>query len=105
MSSDIAHIGAVVDRGLILLIMDGVTLIVLLIIMAMSNALLTGVTIATMIVLAVLVKSVAPVIRRQRKNIQEKQSSVAGRATEYFRLFRWSKPTLAKAPPAAALTT
>jgi ABC-type multidrug transport system fused ATPase/permease subunit len=83
-SSDIAHIGAVVDRGIILLIMDGVTLVVLLIIMALSNALLTGVTIATMITLGILVKNMAPVIRRQRKSIQEKQSAVAGRATEYF---------------------
>lgn len=83
-SSDITYAGVVVDKGLIQLSMDGVSMLTLLVVMATNHL---GLTLLTFIMLAcngLVVRHFSPVIRRGRKEIQEKQSSVTGRAAEYF---------------------
>jgi len=83
-SSDITHAGVVVDKGLIQLSMDGVSLLTLAVVMFLINPLLAGLSLVLLGCNGLVVLRFSPEIRRGRKEIQEGQSSVTGRAAEYF---------------------
>jgi ABC-type multidrug transport system fused ATPase/permease subunit len=83
-SSDISYAGIVVDKGLIQLSMDGVMLLTLAVIMVRINVPLTLITFALLGGNALTVRKFGPLIRVSLKAIQEQQSSVTGRAAEYF---------------------
>ena len=83
-SSDITHAGVVVDKGLIQLSMDGVSLTTLFVVMFFYHVPLTLLTFFLLACNGLVVKGFSPRIRSGRKAIQEKQSSVTGRAAEYF---------------------
>jgi ABC-type multidrug transport system fused ATPase/permease subunit len=83
-SSDITYAGVVVDKGLIQLSMDGVSMLTLLVVMSMNHLGLTFLTFGMLACNGLVVRHFSPVIRSGRKEIQEQQSSVTGRAAEYF---------------------
>lgn len=83
-SSDITHAGVVVDKGLIQLSMDGVSLTTLSVVMFLINPLLAILSLLLLGCNGLIVLRFSPEIRRGRKEIQEGQSSVTGRAAEYF---------------------
>ncbi|MCC5850997.1 MAG: ABC transporter ATP-binding protein [Verrucomicrobia bacterium] len=83
-SSDITHAGVVVDKGLIQLSMDGVSLITLFVVMMMNNVWLALLAFSLLGCNGLVVRKFGPKIRSGRKEIQERQSSVTGRAAEYF---------------------
>lgn len=83
-SSDITHAGVVVDKGLIQLSMDGFSLLTLGGVMLSINPWLACLCFLFLSGNAMVVRRYSPVIRSGRKNIQESQSSITGRAAEYF---------------------
>lgn len=83
-SSDITYAGVVVDKGLIQLSMDGVSMATILAVMAWSNAWLTLLAFSLLFCNGLLVRHFSPQIRSGRKELQEMQSTVTGRAAEYF---------------------
>jgi len=83
-SSDINYAGLVVNQGLIQFSMDGVSLLTLSAVMFWIQPLLAGVSLLMLSFNALAVLFYGPKIRRGRKAIQEGQSSVTGRAAEYF---------------------
>ncbi len=83
-SSDITYAGVVVDKGLIQLSMDGVSLTTLAVVMFFINPVLATISLALLGCNGLVVRRFSPEIRRGRKRIQEGQSSVTGRAAEYF---------------------
>lgn len=83
-SSDITYAGVVVDKGLIQLSMDGVSLLTLGGVMLYINPWLALICFVFLSGNALVVRRYSPEIRSGRKEIQESQSSVTGRAAEYF---------------------
>lgn len=83
-SSDITYAGVVVDKGVIQLSMDGVSMLTLLVVMGVNDLGLTVLTFGLLACNGLVVWHFSPEIRKGRKAIQEKQSSVTGRAAEYF---------------------
>jgi subfamily B ATP-binding cassette protein MsbA len=83
-SSDIAHAGVVVDKGLIQLTMDGTAFILMAVIMVWMNPALAIVTIVLLSANGAVLWRYAPSIRRTRRTIQESQSWITGRAAEIF---------------------
>lgn len=83
-SSDITYAGVVVDKGLIQLSLDGLSLLTLGTIMVVINPWLALLCFFFLSGNAMVVRHYSPNIRQGRKAIQEQQSSVTGRAAEYF---------------------
>lgn len=83
-SSDINYAGVVVDKGLIQLSMDGVSLLTLTVVMALLNPWLALISFSLLACNGLLVLKLGPGIRDGQKEIQEQQSTVTGRAAEYF---------------------
>ncbi len=83
-SSDITYAGVVVDKGLIQLSLDGLSLLTLGGVMLYINPWLAMLCFVFLSGNAWVVRHYSPGIRSGRKNIQEQQSSVTGRAAEYF---------------------
>ena len=83
-SSDITYAGVVVERGLIQMSLDGLSMLTVGGYMLYVNPLLAVVCFTFLSMNAFLVRRFSPGIRKGRKQIQEKQSSVTGRAAEYF---------------------
>jgi ABC-type multidrug transport system fused ATPase/permease subunit len=83
-SSDITYAGVVVDKGLIQLSLDGLSLLTLGGVMLYINPWLALLCFIFLSGNAWVVRHYSPGIRLGRKNIQEQQSSVTGRAAEYF---------------------
>lgn len=83
-SSDITYAGVVVDKGLIQLSLDGLSLLTLGGVMLVINPWLALLCFFFLSGNALVVRHYSPDIRKGRKNIQEQQSSVTGRAAEYF---------------------
>jgi len=83
-SSDITYAGVVVDKGLIQLSLDGLSLLTLGGVMLFINPWLATLCFIFLSGNAWVVRHYSPGIRDGRKSIQEQQSSVTGRAAEYF---------------------
>ncbi|TVR41651.1 MAG: ABC transporter ATP-binding protein [Planctomycetota bacterium] len=83
-SSDIQHVAMVIDRGLIMFIMDFATIALIAVILAYTNLILTIVAFSVLALSAASVAYYAPKLRRQRKAVQETQSAITGRAAETF---------------------
>jgi len=83
-SSDITYAGMVVNQGLIQFSMDGVSLLTLTAVMLWINPVLALVSLVLLSLNGITVWFYGPKIRQGRKAIQEGQSSVTGRAAEYF---------------------
>jgi ABC-type multidrug transport system fused ATPase/permease subunit len=83
-SSDITYAGVVVDKGLIQLSLDGLSLLTLGGVMLYINPWLALLCFVFLSGNALVVRHYSPGIRSGRKDIQEQQSSVTGRAAEYF---------------------
>lgn len=83
-SSDITHAGVVVERGVIQVGMDLTASLVIGALMVWTHPTLSLIAIAFLVINVALIVRFSPRIRRQRKSIQESQSSVTGRAAEIF---------------------
>ena len=83
-SSDITYAGVVVDKGLIQLSLDGLSMLTLGGVMIFINPWLALLCFVFLSGNAWVVRHYSPDIRQGRKDIQEQQSSVTGRAAEYF---------------------
>jgi len=83
-SSDIATAAQFVDRGIIMMIMDTVTILVLATILFLTNWKLTLLAMGLMGLSGLVVYIFGPLMRKRRREMQESQSLVTGRAAEYF---------------------
>lgn len=83
-SSDIQHVAMVIDRGLIMFVMDFATIALIATILTLTNGTLAIVAFAVLALSALSVAYYAPKLRRQRKAVQETQSAITGRAAETF---------------------
>ena len=83
-SSDINHVSVVIDRGLIIMVMDLTTIAVIGTVLVWTNLELTLLIMIPIALSATTLKYFSPRLRRVRKALQESTSRLTGHAAETF---------------------